>query len=730
MMKYSTRLVALLLLLGLSSATWAQNYDGYISSGGSNPNGRLYYKIVSGQANIVYPEYDGTEWWHNHTAYKPSGAITIPSSIYVSGNSYMVRKIGMNAFLGCTDLTSVSLPSTLWNIGSSAFKNCSMLDSVFMPSCNVIGDQAFYGCIQLSYINFPNSLHTIGDYAFYRCQQLTSANIPSVNSLGESAFARCRDLTSVTLGSLSGLTEIKNSTFVFCTSLASITIPNTVTSIGDNAFQNTAITSIVIPSSVTSIGIAAFASCHFLQSVSLPDGLSEINMSMFNGCISLSSVTIPNNVVSIRQWAFFGTAISSIDIPSSVTYIENKAFDSCVNLSSVNIHNPSVTLANDAFGPTGWNHFYCSLTSVTIGSNTVSVTANNTNDEVRGYVSLYIVNNSTVRLRTEGAYGYHDYTFYCWDDSNTMAERDVNISTNRTYTAFFKGYDQNIYSIRAQSSNPALGIATVNESSNTFAIEGDTVTLRAIPIGGSTFLHWDDIPVNAVTRRVRVTEDHIYTAVFAMIYTITATSNNAAMGTAYVDGESSMTVMEGDYVSLLAEANEGYAFIRWNDNDTNEWRNIFPTQNMNFIAYFAPLRTVTATSANPLMGQAFVNNSSEVITKDGSVVNLTAIPKNGYRFLRWNDGNTESERSVTVSGDMSFIAYFEDEAGPQGINDVSDDNFQIFVRNGQIIVTGAGGMEVRVYDLMGRNVTGAEIGSGVYFVQVGDSHARKVLVTR
>ena len=191
-----------------------------------------------------------------------------------------------------------------------------------------------------------------------------------------------------------------------------------------------------------------------------------------------------------------------------------------------------------------------------------------------------------------------------------------------------------------------------------------------------------------------------------------------------------MTVMEGGSVWLLAEANEGYAFIRWNDNDTNELRDIFPTQNMNFIAYFAPLRTVTATSAKPLMGQAFVNNSSEVITKDGSVVNLTAIPKNGYRFLRWNDGNTESERSVTVSGDMSFIAYFEDEAGPQGINDVSDDNFQIFVRNGQIIVTGAGGMEVRVYDLMGRNVTGAEIGSGVYFVQVGDSHARKVLVTR
>ena len=130
------------------------------------------------------------------------------------------------------------------------------------------------------------------------------------------------------------VTGIGESAFEGCSSLTSITIPDSVTSIDNWAFSWCAsLTSITIPDSVTSIGEYAFCDCTRLTSVTIGNGVTSIGDSAFEDCTSLTSITIPDSVTSIENWAFYGcTGLTSINIPDSVTSIGDWAFDGCENL--------------------------------------------------------------------------------------------------------------------------------------------------------------------------------------------------------------------------------------------------------------------------------------------------------------------------------------------------------------------------------------------------------------
>ena len=139
----------------------------------------------------------------------------------------------------------------------------------------------------------------------------------SVTSIGNNAFYRCSGLTSVTIGN--SVTSIGNSAFYDCYYLTSVTIPNSVTSIGEGAFYGcSGLTSVTIPNSVTSIGNRAFYLCSGLTSVTIPNSVTSIGYNAFDGCSGLTSVTIPNSVTSIGNYAFDGC-----DIPTVISLIEN-----------------------------------------------------------------------------------------------------------------------------------------------------------------------------------------------------------------------------------------------------------------------------------------------------------------------------------------------------------------------------------------------------------------------
>jgi hypothetical protein len=170
----------------------------------------------------------------------------------------------------------------------------------------------------------------------YPAGEAGSYTIPnSVTSIGNDAFGACTSLTSVTIPN--SVTSIGEGAFFDCTGLTSVSMGNSVTSIGDWAFfECTGLTSVSMGNSVTSIGDSAFFDCTGLTSVSMGNSVTSIGNDAFGACTSLTSVTIPNSVTSIGEEAFgWCTGLTSVTIGTNVASIGDLAFDGCTSLTSV-----------------------------------------------------------------------------------------------------------------------------------------------------------------------------------------------------------------------------------------------------------------------------------------------------------------------------------------------------------------------------------------------------------
>ncbi len=316
-------------------------------------------------------------------------SVTIPES---------VTDIGDDAFRDCTGLTSITIPKSVTSIDDYAFKDCSELTTVNFNAinCTTMGSYSFpvfKGCSNLTTVNIGENVTTIPPVAFYNCTGLTEITIPnSVTKIGNYAFKDCTGLTSVTIpesvteigvkaflgtpwfnnqpddviyinkvlytykGTMpvntsieikEGTVSISPSAFYGYTGLTSVTIPNSVTTIGDDAFYNTpwynnqpngviyinkvlykykgtmpVNTSIEIKEGTVSITGYAFYNCTGLTSVTIPNSVTEIGNYAFKDCTGLTSVTIPNNVTSIGKSAFYGVNLKDLTILDGETEID------------------------------------------------------------------------------------------------------------------------------------------------------------------------------------------------------------------------------------------------------------------------------------------------------------------------------------------------------------------------------------------------------------------------
>ena len=165
-----------------------------------------------------------------------------------------------------------------------------------------------------------------------------------------STFTQHYSLASITIPS--SITSIGSNAFQNCYSLTRITIPSEITSISDYAFYNCySLTDIAISSSVTSIGTYTFYSCYSITDIAIPSGVTSISDYALSSCYSLTSVTIPSSVTSIGNYAFSNCySIASIIIPSGVTSIGNSVFSNCYSVLAYHFKSTTPpTLGTTAF---------------------------------------------------------------------------------------------------------------------------------------------------------------------------------------------------------------------------------------------------------------------------------------------------------------------------------------------------------------------------------------------
>lgn len=281
--------------------------------------------------------------------------IIIPS-IY-EGKS--VTTIGKMAFNNCA-LISVTIPNSIISIEDSAFSSCKSLTNVtFGDDCAValLGENIFFNCSALTTINLEKvtKIKALPKGFFSGCSALISVTLPNnITTLGDNLFYDCANLA--TAPSLQYITKFGKGVFSGCKSLTSVTLPTTITSISASLFEGCInLASVVIPQSVTIIGVAAFQNCKKLAAIILPCNIKSINASAFENCVLIKNVIFPITLTSIGANAFAScTALTTFyfkasELPLSENLgrnwnggVTNYIFDSILPIDYIfNITSPS-----------------------------------------------------------------------------------------------------------------------------------------------------------------------------------------------------------------------------------------------------------------------------------------------------------------------------------------------------------------------------------------------------
>ena len=256
---------------------------------------------------------------------------TAAETIYEASGAGLVRAI----FNDCAKLATVEVGENVKSLPDYFLPNNTLVRKIDLPAgIESVGDSAFNGCTALAEISNANKLQTIGQDAFTGTPWFTEyLETDGLVYLGSVLYVYNGDMPAdTTIEVRDGTTAIANGAFDGKSNLVAVTLPDTLTTIGDSAFAGTSLTTLTIPASVESIGSEAFTDVGTLTSVTFNEGLKTIGANAFDGCSLLNTIALPNSLTSLGNNAFqyagrdAAAADGTLTIGTGLTEIPQSAF--------------------------------------------------------------------------------------------------------------------------------------------------------------------------------------------------------------------------------------------------------------------------------------------------------------------------------------------------------------------------------------------------------------------
>ena len=674
-----------------------------------------------------------------------------------------VDSIHNYAFCFCSSLTSVTIPNSVTNIGDFAFFGCDKTTSVTIPnSVTSIGSSAFRSCSSLTSITIPNSVTSIGNQTFYYCSSLASITIGnSVTSIGARAFAMNSSLTSIIIPNR--VVYIGEEAFENCSSITSITIGNGVKSIAVRAFAGcSAITKVNYTGNIADWCKIQFAG-FFANPFQMSDNYYTHSMTTLYLNGQAFDGIFPNNVDTISEYAFCGASFEnhSITIGDNVKYIGNYAFEGSTNLERVYLPTTPPKLGENVFttrhkyATFGISSFYlpCGLQKIYDSSDW----KNYTNDYTKFSLYTKLMHSgycgdslnlswsyAAEKLTITGKGEYKPY-YNCtpWElliDSIKTLEIGQGITSISDY-AFDDLINLNtlilpnsIEKIGAKAFNTCKKLYDIycyaqfppETSNNTFVnynaflhVPCDYQRYYTADMVFSKFINVECISAETISTDSIIVSPSFNDVVFtwptesnAGSYTLTINKGGEVFCTLTFNAAGQLTGIafapsrNGQrHAPAATQAANGFTFtITGLDEGTDYSYNFvikdnsgktLQTYSGEFRTQSTSDRTVTV-EYDATQGQV----TGAGVYQIGDTVTLTAIPNDGYRFVRWSNDVEDNPYSFVISENVMLSAEFEIEK--TAVENISSPttNCQKIIRDNQLLIL----RDDKTYNIVGQIV--------------------------